>query len=302
MNIRKNIDYSDLYMNLTRVLEGNLEQMELYAEVGRFVAIRSEKGAAVAASDFIQNMYPEKTGFSARNVRRMRDFYLAYQNDQEGMQLAMNLNWTQNVVILEDCEPENRTWYLYAAKQNGWTKAQLVEAIKQELCQGGSVDNSGKVRYTNASTLKETSNDKATVCESREYLPESDCRVRDEKFGGESRAERQSPDRVRCYQPRRYWETRIYACQSNADETRTILPRAENPSTGKSRLRKFRFADWHGSEELTRYVSDLRRGLCREDASITGLHGHPWQHRRSMVFGRFCDLLDGNSKRLPRTA
>ena len=49
--------------------------MELYREIGRLVSGRTEKGAAVAASEYLQATYPAADGFSPRNVRRMRDFY-----------------------------------------------------------------------------------------------------------------------------------------------------------------------------------------------------------------------------------
>ena len=39
--------------------------------------------------------------FSPRNVRRMRDFYRTYENDQTLLRLAMKIGWTLNVVIME---------------------------------------------------------------------------------------------------------------------------------------------------------------------------------------------------------
>ena len=34
--------------------------------------------AAIAAAEFLQTNFPDRTGFSPRNVRRMRDFYKTY--------------------------------------------------------------------------------------------------------------------------------------------------------------------------------------------------------------------------------
>ena len=47
MNIRKNIDYSEMYENLDRLMAKGLSQMELYCEIGKAVCQRTEKGAAV---------------------------------------------------------------------------------------------------------------------------------------------------------------------------------------------------------------------------------------------------------------
>ena len=103
MNIRKPADYSVLFSELDKLIAAQLPQMELYCEIGRLVSGRSEKGAAVAASEYLQAAYPAAEGFSPRNLRRMRAFYAAYEESPEIMQLAMSLGWTQNVAILERC-------------------------------------------------------------------------------------------------------------------------------------------------------------------------------------------------------
>ena len=71
-----------------------------YCEIGRVVSSRAEKGAAVAASEYLQATYPAAEGFSPRNLRRMRGFYRMYGNMPELLAEAMRLNWTQNVVIM----------------------------------------------------------------------------------------------------------------------------------------------------------------------------------------------------------
>ena len=47
MNIRKNIDYSEMYEELDLLMEKELSQMELYCGIGKAVCRRTEKGAAV---------------------------------------------------------------------------------------------------------------------------------------------------------------------------------------------------------------------------------------------------------------
>ena len=78
MNIRKSIDYSILFSEIDKLMAGQLPQMKLYCEIGRLVSDRAEKGAAVAASEYLQAAYPAAEGFSPRNLRRMRAFYAAY--------------------------------------------------------------------------------------------------------------------------------------------------------------------------------------------------------------------------------
>lgn len=130
MNIRKNIDYSEMYVELDNAMEADMSQMELYCEIGKAVCRRTEKGAAVAAAAYLSEHYPDAKGFSPRNIRRMRDFYRTYENQPALLSLAMKIGWTQNVVILEaDLPMELREWYLKASMQFGWSKAELIEKI-----------------------------------------------------------------------------------------------------------------------------------------------------------------------------
>ena len=101
MNIRKSIDYSVMYAALNTLMAMSLPQMELYLEIGKLVSARPEKGAAVAAAEYLGKAYPDAKGFSPRNLRQMRDFYRAYQDAPEVLAEAMTIGWTQNVVILE---------------------------------------------------------------------------------------------------------------------------------------------------------------------------------------------------------
>ena len=123
MNIRKPTDYTAMFAALDAAVATQLPQMELYREIGRVVSGRGEKGAAVAASEYLQAAYPTADGFSPRNVRRMRAFYAAYEKTPEIMRLAIHLGWTRNVAILEGCgSSEERAWYIRAALRFGWKK------------------------------------------------------------------------------------------------------------------------------------------------------------------------------------
>lgn len=130
MNIRKNIDYSKMYEELGKAMAADISQMELYCEIGKAVCQRKEKGAAVAAAAYLSRQYTDVQGFSPRNIRRMRDFYRTYQGQPALLSLAMELGWTQNVVILESgISTELREWYLKAAMQFGWSKVELTQKI-----------------------------------------------------------------------------------------------------------------------------------------------------------------------------
>ncbi len=147
MNIRKNIDYSEMYAELDMLMAKELPQMELYCGIGKAVCRRTEKGAAVMASEYLNKQYPDVKGFSPRSLRRMRDFYRTYENHPALLSRAMKLGWIQNVVIMEaDLTMELREWYMKAAEQFDWSKTELINniaanahenivlAIEEEMC------------------------------------------------------------------------------------------------------------------------------------------------------------------------
>ena len=134
MNIRKNIDYSEMYIELDKLMERQLPQMELYWAIGKAVCRRTEKGAAVMASEYLNKQYPDVKGFSPRSLRRMRDFYRTYENHPALLRRAMKLGWIQNVVIMEaDLTMELREWYMKAAKKFGWSKMELITNIAENV-------------------------------------------------------------------------------------------------------------------------------------------------------------------------
>ena len=133
MNVRKPVDYGTMYRELTAILGKNLPQMiEIYA-IGKTISQRPEKGAAVAAAEFLQTNFPDRAGFSPRNVRRMRDFYKTYENDQALLRLAMKIGWTLSVLIMEaKLSRLQKRFYIYKAMTEklsqiasaNWTPAQ----------------------------------------------------------------------------------------------------------------------------------------------------------------------------------
>ena len=130
MNIRKNIDYSEMYEELDMLMAQQLPQMELYCGIGKAVCRRTEKGAAVMASEYLNKQYPDVKGFSPRSLRRMRDFYRTYENHPALLSRAVQLGWIQNVVIMEaELTMELREWYMKAAKQFDWSKTELIANI-----------------------------------------------------------------------------------------------------------------------------------------------------------------------------
>ena len=172
MNIRKEIDYSTMHAALDLAVSMKLPQMELYCEIGKAICLRTEKGAAVAAASYLSKQYPDMTGFSPRNVRRMRDLYRLYSDMPELLAKVLRLNWTQNVVIMETELPaEARAWYIDEALRCDPTKAELLELLSSEAHLQISLDQTEKYWYNadNDKVLEFDQHEKDTFCVSRKY-------------------------------------------------------------------------------------------------------------------------------------
>ena len=205
MNVRKPVDYGTMYRELTVILAQNLSQMiEIYA-IGKTISQRPEKGAAVATAEFLQANFLDRTGFSPRNVRRMRVFYKTYENDQTLLRLAMKIGWTLNVVIMEsELTMDARRWYLRKANTGGLSKAELLRMIESAAHLEISLDESKQDWYTkeNDECSERMQREEYPVYLPRQYLPQSDGGVRDEGPGKEGRVGITTSYRIGGHQPR----------------------------------------------------------------------------------------------------
>ena len=286
MNIRKPADYSVLFSELDKLIAAQLPQMELYREIGRVVSGRAEKGAAVAASEYLQATYPAAEGFSPRNVRRMRTFYAAYEESPEIMQLAMNLGWTRNAAILERCgSNEERAWYIQAVLRFGWKKGKLLEAIESQAWLHSSLDAQAVSCYTGEKEISQESecDDENTFCVSRQYLSQPHGRVRDEGLGEEGWAGVTIPYRIGGHQPGGDRQPGLSPSTAQAGGAWDLLRRPRGAAAHQSGLRQVRPADRHGQREPAEYVPHLRRRLCRQDVPPDGPYYPPRQCGRPVV-------------------
>ena len=290
MNIRKPTDYSTLFVELDTLMAAQLPQMELYREIGRVVSGRAEKGAAVAASEYLQATYPAAEGFSPRNVRRMRAFYAAYEESPEIMRLAMNLGWTQNVAILEGCgSSAERAWYIRAALHFGWKKAKLLNAIESQAWLHSSLDEQAVSCYTEEKEISQESesDEEDTFCVPRQYLPQPHGRVRDEGLGEESGAGIAISYRIGGYQPGGDRQPGLSPGAAQAGGAWDLLRRPRGAAAHQCRLRELRFADRDGQSQPPGYVPHLRRRFLWQAAPPDGLHRPPRRCCRPVVHRRF---------------
>jgi predicted nuclease of restriction endonuclease-like (RecB) superfamily len=130
-------------------LSVNKELVMLYWEIGREILTRqaAEKwGAKVIErlSTDLSREFPEMKGFSLRNLKYMRAFAEAYSNKQFVQQVAAQIPWFHNCVLLNKIRDQNeRDWYIQKTIEHGWSRNVLVHQIESRLYhrQGKAITN-----------------------------------------------------------------------------------------------------------------------------------------------------------------
>lgn len=119
----------------------NRELVLLYWDIGRGIVEKQQIegwGEAVVerlAAD-LRAEFPEMSGFSGRNLRDMRRFYLAYSNEEFWRQAAAKMEsprsgqiWRQLVAKLPGTNPEEEIWQQTVAKMDTTKLRQAVAEI-----------------------------------------------------------------------------------------------------------------------------------------------------------------------------
>ena len=111
-------------------------QLSLNFEIGRTIVESQEKqgwGKSVVddLSKDINKVIDGIKGYSPQNLWRMRSFYLAYKDFPELLNLALQIPWSQNLLIISKISTEEeRGYYLDTTRKLGWSRAVLLNQIK----------------------------------------------------------------------------------------------------------------------------------------------------------------------------
>ena len=127
----------------------NSQLVKLYWQIGSGILKRQKEagwGAKIIQqlSDDLRKEFPEMRGFSLRNVRYMRSFAKAWSDFSIVQQLAAQIPWFHNCVLLDKVKsPEQRLWYVKKTIEHGWSRAVLEHQIETKLFerQGKAITN-----------------------------------------------------------------------------------------------------------------------------------------------------------------
>ncbi len=111
----------------------NSNLIMLYFRLGKILNDNYEYGNKFideVASE-LKMEYPNSTGYSTRNLKYMKKFYLEYKDDELVQQLVAQVPWGHNIVLMEKIgDLETRKIYLQGIIKNGWGRAMLIHQIE----------------------------------------------------------------------------------------------------------------------------------------------------------------------------
>lgn len=124
---------------LKAVRSVSTELVNLYYNLGKSISLKQK--ASNWGEDFIGQIekdlkkeFPEMTGFSRRNLIYMRSFFDFIGEDQKMQQLAAQIPWWHNVVILTKIKDRNEAqFYIQETINNNWSRVILEHQIESGL-------------------------------------------------------------------------------------------------------------------------------------------------------------------------
>lgn len=114
----------------------NRSLITLYWEMGKQIVESQQahgwgKSIVEQLSKDLQNSFPNRSGFSPRNLWDMRRFFETYKDDLNLRQLVAEVPWGHHLVIMQKTASRaEREYYLQASSQMAWSRAVLLNQIK----------------------------------------------------------------------------------------------------------------------------------------------------------------------------
>lgn len=109
-------------------IENNISLILLYFRLGKILNDNYEYGNKFIdeVSKNLKIEFPNSTGFSVRNLKYMKKFYLEYKDDELVQQLVAQIPWGHNIILMDRIKnKEIRRIYIDGILKNGWGRNML---------------------------------------------------------------------------------------------------------------------------------------------------------------------------------
>ena len=131
------IDFKDIINDIKQeikstqykvAVQSNISLISMYFRLGKILSDNYKYGNKFIdeVSKDLKIEFPNSTGFSVRNLKYMKKFYLEYKDDELVQQLVAQVPWGHNIVLMEKIkDKEIRKIYAAAILKNGWGRDML---------------------------------------------------------------------------------------------------------------------------------------------------------------------------------
>jgi len=117
----------------------NKQLVELYLLIGKGVYEKievSKWGAGIVEklAEDLQRSFPDRKGFSSRNLWEMKKLYETYKDNQKLQPLVAELSWSHNLLILHQTQNiEEKEFYLKTCINTRWSRRELERQMDTSL-------------------------------------------------------------------------------------------------------------------------------------------------------------------------
>lgn len=118
------------------MINANANLVKLYFRIGKTINENSNWGDKFI--DFLsmelKMAFPRQKGFSIRNLKYMKSFYVEYKDDDEFVQLVAQIPWKHNIILMQKIKDKNiRKWYIERVIEEGWVESVLLYQLDTNL-------------------------------------------------------------------------------------------------------------------------------------------------------------------------
>ena len=120
-------------------LSANYYLLKLYWDIGNIIVDKKNRedwgtGVIERLSIDLKNTFPDIQGFSARNLRNMRQLVENYPDEKIVETTLSQITWSHNLVLMNKVKNiEERKWYINKCVENGWARSVLIHQIEYGL-------------------------------------------------------------------------------------------------------------------------------------------------------------------------
>lgn len=121
------------------VISANYYLLNLYWEIGNIIVDKKKKqgwgtGVIENLSKDLRKTFPTMKGFSARNLRCMKQFAENYTDAEMIENMLSQLSWSHNMVLIGKVKDiKEREWYINKCIENGWSRTVMIHQIETGL-------------------------------------------------------------------------------------------------------------------------------------------------------------------------